>query len=792
MSGKSGIQALLRASKKSSALHTAVNAGISNADAWPTTEHDTLKAALRKDKFFTDLMLIHRMNQVPLGEALASIDSKDQPGFIVQHNNARSYRIDGTVTNKGSLYNFERRLAQLIIYVVQHVKEAMQELSLISSKQKNLFTSDTVDSGAVSQDALLRKEMQLQTLVNDILAKNLLSPGKKEDEKVLDLVVKEHNLNKGTLSTEDTDSVAAQAVLYKKSLANMRELFTYYILYSFGILCKEETVDQLKILQQQHFLSVAYKTAPDNKKPLFTAQVAIDYLKKECYTDNDRSVTALKRVLERVVRYNGETLFAFMNRFPPLINELEIAEGKTYSEKELNKLWKLNFSKHMSKDEKHAIKLDHGDILSTPEWESIKSFNEGKFDFATMGKLLTQLCPDFPHWKPGKMVKSWNDQRKIDYQWAHDIDYRPPVSSKRDKRDQDSSRDKSSDHEAPKSSGNPGSSKKHKTGRDRDKKKSRHDRSKGTRIFGHVDRGKFKPRRSPKPGRSLLGKNKVTIPFSKQCKEPICIQKGVQATHEWDKCSHRNKGSFGKPNKSDFPKKGKKFLQKGFKPKEKGSRGNSSSSSQFKKKSFGKPSSDRKCWNCGDPGHLSPDCPRQAKINHLLEESEEFTCLLTEQFDTKELWDCSQRMINTYDKKVCWSCCKPSCRKTCTPKSDPLSAFMPEAHEIMKSNPDIGTSILAAIHQVDDDDEDQIHYMAPLNHELYYQSQEGRDSDDSDEEWARELKIPKRSARSRSKSESSSRSEYSDDDSGAKSSHSSESESETVEKPQYHSDDEDS
>jgi len=168
-----------------------------------------------------------------------------------------------------------------------------------------------------------------------------------------------------------------------------------------------------------------------------------------------------------------------MNRFPPLINELEIAEGKTYSEKELIRLWKLNFSKHMGKDGKYAIKLDHGDILSTPEWESIKSFNEGKFDFATMGKLLTQLCPDLPHWKPGKMVRSWNDQRKIDYQWAHEIDYRPPVSSKRDKWDhQDSSRDKFSDHELPKSSGNPGNSKKHKTGRDRDKKKPRHERSK--------------------------------------------------------------------------------------------------------------------------------------------------------------------------------------------------------------------------------------------------------------------------------------------------------------------------
>ena len=82
----------------------------------------------------------------------------------------------------------------------------------------------------------------------------------------------------------------------------MRELFTYYLLYSFGILCKSETVDQLKVQQQQHFLSAAYKAAPSDKKPLFTAQIAIDYLIRECYTDNVCTITALKRTFERIVR----------------------------------------------------------------------------------------------------------------------------------------------------------------------------------------------------------------------------------------------------------------------------------------------------------------------------------------------------------------------------------------------------------------------------------------------------------------------------------------------------------
>ncbi len=148
----------------------------------------------------------------------------------------------------------------------------------------------------------------------------------------------------------------------------MRELFTYYSLYAFGVLCQTETVDQLKVLQQQHFLSLTYKQADADKKPLFTAQIAIDYLTKECYTTNERTVTALKRQLERVVRYNGESLFTFLNRFPPLVNELEAAVGTPFQTTELVKLWQLNFVKHMNKQEKQTIKIDHAEYLTQIEW----------------------------------------------------------------------------------------------------------------------------------------------------------------------------------------------------------------------------------------------------------------------------------------------------------------------------------------------------------------------------------------------------------------------------------------
>ena len=545
--------------------------------------------------------------------------------------------------------------------------------------------------------------------------------------------MKENNLKKkDKLQPEDVKSIAAEVQLYKKALANMRELLTYYILHAFGTLCQTETVDQLKVLQQQHFLSVAYKHAQPDNKPVFTAQIAIDYLKKECYTTNERTITALKRQLERVVRYNGETLFAFLNRFPPLINELEAAMGKPFDASELTNLWRLNFIKHMNRAEKQAIKLDHGEYITSTEWTNIIKFNDGVFNFATMSKLLTKICHTLPRWKADQQVRSWNDQRKRDLQWDHEISYQAPESSSKKEDRHDSAESRSG---KPKSHEKQGRSKKRDRKPDRGREPPAHRRThtymaKGTDAYEKRHR-RDSDRGSKSKGRSLLGqKLKIKIPFAQQCKESQCISRGNSAGHEWANCHFKKKRSLddktdksGSYKKKPFTKNAKNFGHKGKNE-------SSSSSSKFKKKpdKFGSaPSKDRKCWNCGDPGHLSPDCPRQKKINHLLEKSQEFSCLLTEQFDTEELWECAQRIINVHGKPVCWVCCRPSCQGDCTVESDPISATMAEAHEIMNNNPDLGTTIQNAIHQVDGDNP-KSHFMAPLNHEIYYQSHVGQDT----------------------------------------------------------------
>ena len=778
MSGKNGILALVRASKKSTTLHTPVNVGVSNSDAWPTKEHESLKEALKKDKFFTALMLILQMNQIrEIGSVLSSVEARDRPDFIIQYDNAQTYKIDGTVANKGSLHKLGVRIKKLKTLVVQHVRDCMLELNLISSRHKTMFTSDRDNSGAVSQDALLREDMQLHTVINDLLAGNLLEPGPNETAKIVRIIKKENNLKNVALKPGDKITILDETIQYQKSIAKMRELFTYYLLYAFGILCRTETVDQLKVQQQQHFLSAAYKAADDKKKPIFTAQIAIDYLTKECYTTNERTVTALRSKMARIVRYNNESLFTFLNRFPPLVNELEAAMGTTHSESEIIALWKLNFVKHMNKNEKHSIKIDHADYLTTTEWESIKNFSEGDFEFISMNKLLTQICVGLPKWKPSGEVRSWNDQRKDELEWDHEIDYRAPASFKKDG-DQERRQDKSEHYDSKNGShrdrsGKPRENKKRKFG-DHKRDTSRGDRSRGPSSNSkgprHIRSKDSKFNRGSKPpyGRSLLNNNankNPRIPYDKQCQETKCIEKGVQATHEWAKCTRRvkkpyDKSGKNKPTNTGTPNK----FQKPFNKLGQKSYGlnRNKDSSKFKKNPFksGTSTSERKCWNCGDPGHLSPNCPRQAKINNLLQDSEEFTCLLAQQFDSEELWDCSQRMINTYGKTVCWKCCRPSCDANCTVESDPLSAYMPEAHEIMGQNPDLGTSISSAISQVDKTEKGG-HYMAPLDHEMFYQSQEGQEDHHHGEDDPMELNINPEFGKSDSENDSRSESEKS-------------------------------
>ena len=129
-----------------------------------------------------------------------------------------------------------------------------------------------------------------------------------------------------------------------------------------------------------------------------------------------------------MTRYHNETLFEFIHRFPPVINELALASGKTFSESELKDLWKLNFVRHINIKESSLIKIHHDDYVDPTEWASIKDYNKGTFNFEAMNKLFTQMSGTLPKmWKPDNLVKEWNEQKRKDLSWDHEVfSTRPP------------------------------------------------------------------------------------------------------------------------------------------------------------------------------------------------------------------------------------------------------------------------------------------------------------------------------------------------------------------------------
>ena len=200
-------------------------------------------------------MLVLQMIAVDLKAEIKTISHDKRDAFRYSHENAVSYKINGSTTNKGSLYNFEQRLKRIKVLVVHHVQDFLQSVSA-TYREKSLFTPAQPGSGAVSQDANLRADRRLHALLAPILADNLLEPSGTEEQDVLEIVLKENNLKTtSTIKPKDFQKIRKEVMAYRKSLTRMCELVTHYILYAFGKLCNPQTVDQLKVQQQQHFLS---------------------------------------------------------------------------------------------------------------------------------------------------------------------------------------------------------------------------------------------------------------------------------------------------------------------------------------------------------------------------------------------------------------------------------------------------------------------------------------------------------------------------------------------------------
>ena len=71
------------------------------------------------------ICMMLQMIDVNLKAEIKTISYEKRDAFRYSHENAASYKTNGTTTNKGSLYNFEQRLKRIKVLVVQHVHDCL-------------------------------------------------------------------------------------------------------------------------------------------------------------------------------------------------------------------------------------------------------------------------------------------------------------------------------------------------------------------------------------------------------------------------------------------------------------------------------------------------------------------------------------------------------------------------------------------------------------------------------------------------------------------------------------------
>ncbi len=84
---------LLEASERLGTLDRPVQAGVSNSDAWPAKEHDSLKRALLEEGFFTELMPVLQMIGLDLKSEIKTIAYDTHDAVKYRHHNLPSITI---------------------------------------------------------------------------------------------------------------------------------------------------------------------------------------------------------------------------------------------------------------------------------------------------------------------------------------------------------------------------------------------------------------------------------------------------------------------------------------------------------------------------------------------------------------------------------------------------------------------------------------------------------------------------------------------------------------------------
>ena len=308
-------------------------------------------------KFHTDLTAT--LDTLQFDFHRARWPSKDaERNFRARHKQIRrEFAFTWSRENGMPQHRWDAYLRKVQVIVLDHYTRSMAANKALTNSMKLLLTGSETEASSMQLSKVQRERRLLYTMCDALLAEHMFEPN--PDPDVGDPAIIER-LTGEAVGGNARNRTAEQRMKYertkaewKRVLARVRstlsELFLWFIHAASSVHAQKDF--------EQVFRSHTLQQRADGGHELFNANIIIAHISEHYLTDNDDDIKAITRSFESMVRWKGESLLDWLDRFEQPLTELsEAREGlEAHPEAYMVKLWKRNFADNIHGREITAI-----------------------------------------------------------------------------------------------------------------------------------------------------------------------------------------------------------------------------------------------------------------------------------------------------------------------------------------------------------------------------------------------------------------------------------------------------